>query len=1060
MKRWLTSKETPPYPPFLRNQPGSLPGFLYKAIFSLVSGLAYVHSEIDGKWTIHGDLKPSNILLFEEHGEWLWKLADFGQSHLKSTLDSSGTDRLLGSHEYRAPEYTISNRKYYISWDVFAMGCIIVELATVIVFGDWGHNRVVEFRNRRQDNGDPERAEYGLEDGSFRTNMPLVSKWIADLKEQNGSEDLQRLLDVALAMMEREQRDRLLAFDATLDIWELMHREEKASDFRSACERLVKGHPPNREKFGECYDPVLRSKRRPTVLSKERAKIRQDCLIKIGWMGSISAATCAANLRPVKLGTSFSNLPNAFKNNELFGREHEIRALKSSFEQDNALQVGLYGIGGMGKSHVAWEYVSRLRDESDRTRRKLHTFWLQAQNKSVFENSYLDIARKIGIGKEQGQNVVTEVQEWLEDPENGPWVLVLDGMEQLLPEWASLCPWKGGKILITTKDRGIALEYGEGEANIVEVGRLSEADGGKLLERTSGKNSSRAGALASKLCLPILIKTMGRIIGRDRLAGRSIESMDSKITGPIELSDFAAKQELRQPWLEKLNPGTRTVYDILFEPLWKGQQHKSSLGALRLMCFLSCNNIDAGILVREFTADSHTGIYSSLTNLCYLTTISQDRYSIHEVIQTIFLRWLSDRTGAQNLWSGYLRTISMLDEHYRKSKEDQAGTSNGMQTPTYLLKLRYKIHVEEFLKYLKLHPLGKGPFSPSVARSVVTFARMLKDDNRFEDSALLLRRVLDGGVEGNGNGNRARLITQLALIETYRASASGRNNTDTLCVALNQVNEAIREAESFSDGRYNRRLRAARVHILIDQQDYDAALSALVSLDELKIADPKDPEEDHKALLKYLSLKALINGSRGESENNVELLIDSRVTWEQLQVQVGKSAYSEQEKKDKIEDARLEDANTCLSILKVLSRTDSADESLGEMSKEDANQIYDDIMFEKKECYQRESHVYAEHKHIYDFDVYRGALNLRYGKWKLDVDYVQDSMITFEKILKFYKEVEKLDIRDKDVRNCAYLLREALGFLGKRAPAGSEYAQKTAKLDKHYDLKPSGSGKD
>eukprot|EP00041_Stephanoeca_diplocostata_P013624 m.240026 g.240026 ORF g.240026 m.240026 type:complete len:347 (+) comp19406_c0_seq1:354-1394(+) len=99
----------------------------------LLRGVAYCHS----KNIMHRDLKPANLLI-DRMGRL--KIADFGlarvfeaQAEDDSSMPGSGTTKRLYSHQvatrwYRAPELLYGAREYTESIDMWAVGCIMVEM--------------------------------------------------------------------------------------------------------------------------------------------------------------------------------------------------------------------------------------------------------------------------------------------------------------------------------------------------------------------------------------------------------------------------------------------------------------------------------------------------------------------------------------------------------------------------------------------------------------------------------------------------------------------------------------------------------------------------------------------------------------------------------------------------------------------------------------------------------------------------------------------------------------------------------------------------------------------
>jgi serine/threonine protein kinase len=96
----------------------------------LIQALDYLH-EMKVK---HKDIKPGNILIMD--GKVL--LADFGIS--KDLIDSDTTASLtangdIGTRMYCAPEVLSQNQLRGRAADVFSLGCVFLEISTVIVEG-------------------------------------------------------------------------------------------------------------------------------------------------------------------------------------------------------------------------------------------------------------------------------------------------------------------------------------------------------------------------------------------------------------------------------------------------------------------------------------------------------------------------------------------------------------------------------------------------------------------------------------------------------------------------------------------------------------------------------------------------------------------------------------------------------------------------------------------------------------------------------------------------------------------------------------------------------------
>ncbi|KAI4592710.1 hypothetical protein KJ359_010469 [Pestalotiopsis sp. 9143b] len=117
-----------------------------------------VSSPLTLLFSVHQDLKPSNIFVFRDTSpgaspfSYSLKIGDYGNSHVKfanrATRSRDGPHR-GGSRTYAPPELLRADSIHYQASsdvDVWAMGCIIVEAAVWVVFGERGRTN---FRQNR-----------------------------------------------------------------------------------------------------------------------------------------------------------------------------------------------------------------------------------------------------------------------------------------------------------------------------------------------------------------------------------------------------------------------------------------------------------------------------------------------------------------------------------------------------------------------------------------------------------------------------------------------------------------------------------------------------------------------------------------------------------------------------------------------------------------------------------------------------------------------------------------------------------------------------------------------
>lgn len=94
-------------------------------IYQLLKSLKYMHSAE----LLHRDIKPSNLLL---NADCHTKLCDFGLC--RSVAEVTGPSPVLTDYVatrwYRAPEILLGSTRYTKAVDMWAVGCIVAEMAT------------------------------------------------------------------------------------------------------------------------------------------------------------------------------------------------------------------------------------------------------------------------------------------------------------------------------------------------------------------------------------------------------------------------------------------------------------------------------------------------------------------------------------------------------------------------------------------------------------------------------------------------------------------------------------------------------------------------------------------------------------------------------------------------------------------------------------------------------------------------------------------------------------------------------------------------------------------
>lgn len=118
----------------------------------LADALRALHHGFKGSGHLrHGDLKPANILLFEEDGDKFLAIADFGVSKIHTAptgMRQNGTTTKATTRKYEAPEVGphFKNQPRHRVYDIWSLGCVFLEFVIWILYD---HKAIKNFEKSR-----------------------------------------------------------------------------------------------------------------------------------------------------------------------------------------------------------------------------------------------------------------------------------------------------------------------------------------------------------------------------------------------------------------------------------------------------------------------------------------------------------------------------------------------------------------------------------------------------------------------------------------------------------------------------------------------------------------------------------------------------------------------------------------------------------------------------------------------------------------------------------------------------------------------------------------------
>lgn len=495
-----------------------------------------------------------------------------------------------------------------------------------------------------------------------------------------------------------------------------------------------------------------------------------------------------------------------FERNPSFtGREPELKRLyRALCVVNRTAKVAITGLGGVGKTQVALEFIYRWKAEHN----DCSVIWMPATSKETLRLAYLNAARQLGIPgwDDDKADVKRLVQEYLSRESAGQWLLVFDNSDELDMWTSEYAPNSGrlidtlpksgrGSILFTTRDKKTAVRLVG--RSVFELSEMDE-EGGKellrnyLIDQSLLENHGDITLLLAQLTyLPLAIVQAAAYINENGIgAGDYLSLLKEKEEDVIDLLSEDFEDEGR--YHDMKNP-VATTWLISFEAI--RQRDPLAADYLSFMACVDAKDIPQSLLPSGPSRKKETEAIGTLQGYSFIAKRSADSsISIHRLVHLATRNWLRKERLLRNCTrrvisrlSELLPDIDHMDREVWRSyiphayyalRSDLTGEGDqdrGYQDRLDLL-LKYGtclLHEGRFHEAeaslevaLKAHVTELGPFHPSTFANANNLALTLKYMRRYEEAERLSRGVLAGLeiVLGKDNPETVQCVHNLAGI--------------------------------------------------------------------------------------------------------------------------------------------------------------------------------------------------------------------------------------------------------------------------------------------------------
>lgn len=420
------------------------------------------------------------------------------------------------------------------------------------------------------------------------------------------------------------------------------------------------------------------------------------------------------------------------RNSGFVGRSEQLNMLEDMFvSRKFSSRAAVFGLGGIGKSSLALEFLYRTRSQNP----KLSVFWITCATPDAFEESYRKVAQAILTHDtgHQEEDLKSRVKTCLSAKDASDWLMVFDNADDL-DTWSVT---KGSRVrladfvpshargfaLLTTRNRQVAARFAQ--RDMIELSEMDEAMAETLLRSSLGRSLPSDDSSVLKLMkllygLPLaVVQAAAYMTYNDFSPAQYVTLLEESEESLIET--LSEDYEDNGRYRDQKNPVLST-WLLSFEWIRKHQPQAEEY--LSFLSYMESSPIPSSLLPPPQSQRQFLKAISCLKGFSFVREELDGSLHLHPLVQLATRNWLESRQQAFDI---HKLVISRLSAVYPSPSDEDRGL--------------WPIYLPHALKALRLceENAEQDALQPLLQR----VAQCLLDVDNYADGEPILIRAID-----------------------------------------------------------------------------------------------------------------------------------------------------------------------------------------------------------------------------------------------------------------------------------------------------------------------------